>query len=114
MNKNNSCSDENGPITLTSTIILELIKNENNNIHARKYSDSLKDICFMLYINSNITYKLLRKFIPLPHPDHLRKIYRYNMKIKKENLMNKNQIEFYYMNYIMNYQRMRMNLLYLF
>lgn len=94
VNKNNSCSDENGPITLTSTIILELIKNENINIHARKYSDSLKDICFMLYINSNITYKLLRKFIPLPHPDHLRKIYRYNMKIKKENLMNKNQIEF--------------------
>ncbi|KAK8888509.1 hypothetical protein M9Y10_039588 [Tritrichomonas musculus] len=85
---------ENGPLTLTSTIISELIKNEKINVHARKYSESLKEICFLLFINSNVTYNLLRKFIPLPHPDHLRKIFQYKMKIKKENLLNKNQLEF--------------------
>lgn len=70
-------NDVNGPMNLTSTIISELIKNENICVYSRKYSKSLKDICFLLFINSNITYKLLRKFLPLPHPDYLRKIYRY-------------------------------------
>lgn len=86
--------DVNGPMNLTSTIISELIKNENISVYSRKYSKSLKDICFLLFINSNITYKLLRKFLPLPHPDYLRKIYRYDIQIKKQNLLNKNQIEY--------------------
>ena len=73
---------------------MQLFKFSYISIHARKYSNSLKDICFLLFINSNITYKLLRKFIPLPHPDHLRKIYKYKMKIKKDNLLNQNQLEF--------------------
>ena len=92
--ENKSEENENGPMTLTSSIISELIQNEKICIHSRKYSNYLKDICFLLFINSNITYALLRKFLPLPHPDHLRKVYRYTMKIKKQNLLNKNQIEF--------------------
>lgn len=46
----------------------------------------------MLYLNSNITYKLLRKFIPLPNPDNLRKEYKTMIKNKQENLLNENQI----------------------
>ena len=48
----------------------------------------------MLYINSNITYKLLKKFIPLPNPDNLRKEYKPVIKSKENNLLNKNQIKY--------------------
>lgn len=52
---------------MTTYIIFELFKNTKINVYCRRYSKTLKDICYMLCINSNLTYKLLRKFIPLPH-----------------------------------------------
>lgn len=48
----------------------------------------------MLYINSNVTYNLLRKFLPLPNPDNLRKEYKDTVKNKEENLLNQNQIKY--------------------
>ena len=48
----------------------------------------------MLYISSNITYKLLRKFIPLPNPDNLRKEYKMTIKSKEDNLLNEKQIKY--------------------
>lgn len=93
--ENHSSDDvEFGPENLTPSIILELFKNSKINVFCRRYSKTLKDICFMIYINSNITYNLLRKFIPLPHPDNLRKEYKDTIKNKEENLLNKNQIKF--------------------
>ena len=67
-------------MTLASSIISELIKNENINMHSRKYLDYFKDICFLIFIDSNITYKLLCKFLSLPDPDHSKKkkIFIYN------------------------------------
>ena len=93
--ENNSSNEiEYGPENLTPSLILEILKNSKINVFCRKYSRALKDICFMLYINSNITYKLLRKFIPLPNPDNLRKEYSVIVKNKQDNLLNKDQIEY--------------------
>lgn len=90
----NSEEIEYGPENLTPSLILEILKNSQINVYCRKYSKTLKDICFMLYLNSNITYKLLRKFIPLPNPDNLRKEYKTMIKNKQENLLNENQIKY--------------------
>ena len=83
-----------GPENLTTSIIFEIIKKSKINVYCRRYSKTLKDICFMLYINSNVTYNLLRKFLPLPNPDNLRKEYKDTVKNKEENLLNQNQIKY--------------------
>ena len=62
-------------------------------MHCRRYSQALKDICIMLYINSNIAYKLLSKLYPLPNPDNLRKEDKNTIKSTEDNLLNKNQIK---------------------
>ena len=85
---------EYGPENINTSIILELFKNSKINVYCRRYSKILKDICFLIYINSNLTYRLLRKFIPLPHPDNLRKEYRDTIKNKEDNLLNKSQIKY--------------------
>ena len=92
--KNESDEEINEPETLANSLIQEIFKNSKINGFSRKYSRALKDICFMLYINSNITYKLLRNFLPLPHPDNLRKEYHMMINNKKVNLGNKNQIKY--------------------
>ena len=43
-------------------INIRIFKKFSNTCVLLKYSKPLKNICFMLYIYSNITYKLLRKF----------------------------------------------------
>lgn len=75
---------------MTSSLILEIVQNSKINMHCRSYSQALKNICFMLYINSNIAYKLLRKLIPLPNSDNLRKEYMITLKSTGDNLLNKN------------------------
>ena len=85
---------EYGPENINTSIILELFKNSKINVYCHRYSKILKDICIMIYINSNLTYRLLRKFIPLPHPDNLRKEYRDTIKNKEDNLLNRNQIKY--------------------
>lgn len=92
--KDSSDEIEYGPENLTPSLILEIVKNSKINMYCRRYSQAFKDICFMLYINSNITYKLLRKFIPLPNPDNLRKEYKTMIKSKEDNLLNERQIKY--------------------
>ena len=91
----NEGSNENviGPMDLTETVISNLIKNSHIKPSGRRYTQTIYDLSFALYIHSNITYKILRTFLPLPSEPMLRERFGSKFKESQNNLLDSKQIK---------------------
>lgn len=82
-----------GPLDLTETIITNLIHNCHIHPCARRFSDCIYNLSYVLYLHSNITYKILRPMIPLPSEQMLKKRFDPYLKYERSNLLDSNQIQ---------------------
>ena len=76
---------------ISGEFINNLIQNYGAFPSSRRYSNSIYDISYLLYLHSNITYKILRSIVPLTSEQMLRE----KLTVTKENLLNSYQINVY-------------------
>ena len=82
-----------GPMNLTETVITNMIFNSHVRPCGRRYPQAIYDLSYILYIHSNITYKIMRTFLPLPSETMLRKKFGDVFQEEKSNLLDSNQIQ---------------------
>ena len=80
------------PEGISAEFINKLIQNYGVFPSGRRYSNSFYDISYLLYLHSNITYKILRSIVPLPSEQMLHKKFKEKLTVTKENLLNSAQI----------------------
>ena len=82
-----------GPLDLTETFIANLVSNCSIVSCRRRYFECIYNLSYVLYLHSNITYKILRTIIPLPSEQMLKIKFDSQLKAEKDNLLDSNQIE---------------------
>ena len=58
--------EQEGPQTLTQSLISELIKNSKIVPQGRRYTKTIQSVCFLIFSYSPIDYSTLCQFFPLP------------------------------------------------
>ncbi|KAK8890292.1 hypothetical protein M9Y10_035065 [Tritrichomonas musculus] len=81
-----------GPPILSNVIIDEMIKNLKFKPNGRRYSLTLKKICFIISTYSSAAYEKIRDFIPLPSSKTLNSEFKVQLNETKSNLLNIDQL----------------------
>ena len=82
-----------GPPILSDVLLQELIEQQKINPYARKYSNTIKNVAFIIFSYSPCAYRKVSEFFPLPSERTLRDSFKAELNSTKENLLNIKQIK---------------------
>ena len=87
-------TNEMPPTSYTHDFLNDLVANDKVHLQGRRFTQKTIELCYILYVYSPASYKLLRKILPLPSRQDVSNLLKDSLKRKAQNLLNLDQMKF--------------------